>query len=296
MKGFLILALAMVAMCHDKNAPLITRDLIATLDITPKLWEHTTYEENIFKDWTVGQFEYTLGGQMVAPHYYDYIDYDSPVEAGNFDARTKWTQCEFTIRNQEQCGSCWDFSATEVLQDRLCINDGFHTLLGPQYQLDCDGEDYGCQGGYVTRDFDFLYKVGAVTETCDPYLAKDTGSCPTKCKDGKPMVHYKCKTPEFKIRSITTMQATIEQFGPLQTGFSVYSDFSAYKSGIYHHTSGYYRGGHAVKVIGFGETSGVKYWLVANSWGTAWGMSGFFMIQQGDCGIDSVMTGCGQHA
>ena len=30
-------------------------------------------------------------------------------------------------------------------------------------------------------------------------------------------------------------------------------------------------GGHAIKIIGFGEEGGTKYWLVANSWNDEWG-------------------------
>jgi cathepsin B len=48
-------------------------------------------------------------------------------------------------------------------------------------------------------------------------------------------------------------------------------------------------GGHAVKVLGWGNEGGVDYWLCANSWSADWGMEGFFKIKMGDCGIDSAM-------
>jgi len=51
-----------------------------------------------------------------------------------------------------------------------------------------------------------------------------------------------------------------------------------YKSGVYAHTTGRRLGGHAVKLIGYGEENGVKYWLCANSWGKSWGSNGFFKI------------------
>ena len=62
----------------------------------------------------------------------------------------------------------------------------------------------------------------------------------------------------------------------------VYSDFPAYKSGIYAHSNGTLLGGHAVKVIGWGTEAGVDYWTVANSWNTWWGEEGFFRIVRGD--------------
>jgi cathepsin B len=38
---------------------------------------------------------------------------------------------------------------------------------------------------------------------------------------------------------------------------------------------------HAVRIIGWGQDSGVPYWLVANTWGKNWGMEGFFKILRG---------------
>ncbi len=52
-------------------------------------------------------------------------------------------------------------------------------------------------------------------------------------------------------------------------------------AGIYEHKKGYYMGGHAVKVVGWGIFNGTKYWHVANSWGTDWGEDGFFRIKRG---------------
>ena len=75
--------------------------------------------------------------------------------------------------------------------------------------------------------------------------------------------------------------------GPVNGAFSVYQDFYNYKSGIYSYVSGTYVGGHAVRMIGWGQTNGVNYWLVANSWGTWWGNKGYFMIQMGQLGIEN---------
>lgn len=90
--------------------------------------------------------------------------------------------------------------------------------------------------------------------------------------------------------------------------------------GVYHHVSGEELGGHAVKMVGWGEENGVPYWLIANSWNNDWyvqihillhfaylcyffmqiiiyllliiifrGDGGFFKIRRGhdECGIES---------
>ena len=45
-------------------------------------------------------------------------------------------------------------------------------------------------------------------------------------------------------------------------------------------------GGHAIKIIGWGNDNGIDYWLCVNSWGDSWGDKGTFKIKQGNCGID----------
>jgi cathepsin B len=80
----------------------------------------------------------------------------------------------------------------------------------------------------------------------------------------------------------------------METAFDVYMDFFNYQSGVYVQTSDQLDGGHAVKMLGWGfdAPSGLNYWLCANSWGTSWGMEGFFKIAWGQCGIDSTVYAC----
>jgi len=54
-----------------------------------------------------------------------------------------------------------------------------------------------------------------------------------------------------------------------------------YASGVYYHRTGGVMGGHAVKILGWGHdtTSGLDYWLCANSWNTSWGEKGYFKIK-----------------
>jgi len=80
--------------------------------------------------------------------------------------------------------------------------------------------------------------------------------------------------------------------GPVQVAFMVYKSFMSYKSGVY--SKSFWEllpeGGHAVKFTGWGTEDGTDYWLVANSWGTNWGLEGFFKIGRGSnaCGIETM--------
>ena len=47
---------------------------------------------------------------------------------------------------------------------------------------------------------------------------------------------------------------------------------------------------HAVVVVGYGTLDNVDYWIVRNSWGAQWGLSGYILMQRGInlCGIAEV--------
>ncbi len=215
----------------------------------------------------------------------------------DFDSRTQWGTCIHAIRNQAQCGSCWAFGASEVLSDRFCIksNKTINVVLSPQDMVSCDKAEFGCGGGYLSKSFAYLTSTGIVTDACVPYTS-GTGrvaACPTSCTGSGTWKKYKCKSyTTVNARTVATIQSDIYTNGPMETQFSVYQDFYNYKSGIYKHVSGSYLGGHAVKVIGWGVSSGVNYWICANSWGSYWGESGFFRIATGQCGIDSSAYSC----
>lgn len=61
------------------------------------------------------------------------------------------------------------------------------------------------------------------------------------------------------------------------------------RSGVYQHVTGKELGGHAIRILGWGEENGTPYWLIANSWNSDWGDNGYFKILRGSdhCGIES---------
>jgi cathepsin B len=68
-----------------------------------------------------------------------------------FDSRLQWKDCIHPIRNQEKCGSCWAFAASEAFSDRLCIasKSELNLIFSPESLVECDKSDFGCQGGQL---------------------------------------------------------------------------------------------------------------------------------------------------
>jgi len=206
----------------------------------------------------------------------------------DFDARTKFSSCIGAIRNQAKCGSCWAFGGAETLSDNLCIQ-GKHTgPLSAQDLVSCDTTDHGCNGGDLIDAWNRLSNVGIVSQECMPYTAGGgtVNACPIVCPSGSgDFTRFKCGQAANMLEDELAIKNGVYQMGAAETGFYVYEDFMSYKSGIYHHdntTSNMPLGGHAVKIVGWGQSGFTKYWLVANSWGSAWGMDGFFKIDMAD--------------
>lgn len=222
----------------------------------------------------------------------------------SFDARQKWPGCIGAVLDQGHCGSCWAFGACESLGDRFCIQTKGATniSLSEQLLVSCDDTNDGCDGGDLMTAWKYLVKDGTVTSACYPYdmgtcqhpgcSEWNTPTCNTTCQNGDPFAKYKYYAKDaYAISSkVEDIQTEIMTNGPVEVAFEVYSDFANYKSGVYIHTNGTLLGGHAVKNIGWGvSAAGVDYWIIQNSWNTAWGMDGYFLIRRGtdECGIES---------
>eukprot|EP00117_Sycon_ciliatum_P043754 scpid45235/ scgid31639/ Cathepsin B-like cysteine proteinase; Antigen Sm31 len=209
----------------------------------------------------------------------------------SFDSRKQWKGCVHPIRNQGHCGSCWAFSATESLSDRLCIasESKVNVVLSPEYLVECDTTCHGCGGGWLIPAWDFMETKGVPIDACYPYAAFNgsAGHCQPRCtaKTTESFKRYKAKPKSTQVfKTVEEMQESIMKYGPIQAGFTVFSDFMTYKSGVYKHTAGFVLGGHGIKIVGWGvqPTTEEKYWIVANSWGSDWGeLGGYFWFERG---------------
>ncbi|GMT10913.1 hypothetical protein PFISCL1PPCAC_2210, partial [Pristionchus fissidentatus] len=247
-----------------------------------------------------------------------------------FDARDAWSGCSAigTIRDQSSCGSCWAMATGEIISDRICIASGGSQqfMISSDDIMSCCGFTCGsgCGGGNPLAAMKFYVSHGVVTGSnyeqhagCMPYPFEPcehhnnntrftpcdnepdfkTPTCTKTCQAGYPLTYTQDKhfgkSAYGVARKVADIQKEIFTNGPVVAAFNVYEDFEQYSSGIYVHTAGKYLGGHAVKVIGWGEENGTPYWLAVNSWNTDWGENGLFRIIRGvnEVGFEAQMVG-----
>eukprot|EP00003_Mantamonas_plastica_P022201 TRINITY_DN3728_c1_g2_i1.p1 TRINITY_DN3728_c1_g2~~TRINITY_DN3728_c1_g2_i1.p1 ORF type:complete len:205 (+),score=37.14 TRINITY_DN3728_c1_g2_i1:253-867(+) len=176
-----------------------------------------------------------------------------------------------------------------------CLQKTINVVLSPQDLVSCDHEMLGCDGGVPHLAMDYMEFHGIRTMECIPYHSGSSGkrgTCPHTCANATVSdKRYKVKMLSAKgLHTEEEIQTAIMTGGPVEGAFAVYADLMAYKSGVYKHTGGKFLGLHAIKMIGWGVSeTGVKFWRIANSWGTSFGLDGFFLMIRGenDCGIET---------
>ncbi len=285
----------------DSSAPIITREYVeqAKKELP---FETYDYEDNPFKDYSLDQLKRVFGVELPSDKEPSLLA--MPVAWGNFkslpanyNTKAQYPNCNLPIRHQGNCGSCWAFAATGVLADRFCIQSGgkYKMHLSPQFMVSCDKGDGACKGGLPQNSWQFLQYTGVVTENCFPYQSANgyIPQCPywqVQCSDGTNFYKFKAKS-SYRYQSIEQALNNIMTNGPIETGFQVYQDFTQYKGGIYVQRSSVRVGGHAVKIVGWGNQSGINYWVVENSYGPTWGENGYFRIKMGECEFERELIG-----
>lgn len=240
-----------------------------------------------------------------------------------YDARLSYPDCKVIrlIRDQGDCRACWAFGAVGAISDRICIHTKTRVQVNISAQdlvtccANCGRNGNGCDAGDPKKAWEFYLNEGIVTgglygtkEGCSPYSFPPNNQqglsphkkgdppkapkCERSCKDGNNKTYAKEKHYAQEVYQLPNdekkIMAEIFYRGPVEALFTIYSDFYAYKRGVYQRKSNLVCANHAVRLIGWGTENNVKFWLAANSWNVNWGMKGFFKIRRGtnECGIE----------
>jgi len=265
----------------------------ANLDLIQQLNENSdngaTFALNKFADLTPQEFRSYYNGHVASGK----TDIEE-LELGQVDAPPTfdWISKGKTtpVKNQEQCGSCWAFSATENIESVWMIAKDLTPAtfkpLAPQQIVDCDKNDGGCNGGDTPTAYEYVIKAGGQdTEASYPYHAVNQ-ACQFKPADVEVKItSYKRITGEANMLDAT---ATVS---PLSICVDA-AQWQFYNSGVMTPSQCGTSLDHCVQIAGYDTSANPPYWNVRNSWGTDWGMAGFIRLEYGHntCGLADEAT------
>jgi hypothetical protein len=223
---------------------------------------------NVFADWTDEEISHLTDSipndATDSPLYETPTQYTIPAATTYTDFRSKMPP----IKNQGHCGSCWAFSAIDVV-DFL-----YGKSHSEQQLLDCSGEG-SCNGGNHESALKWLASHGATTERNYPYKGTD-GTC-KKFSGGDEVSNVKSVSATDAALASASSKRVVSISITIDKGSN--RDFHNYHAGIFdgkcQSSEG---GGHAIATVGVQK----DYFIVRNSWGTSFGIEGYVYMKRGD--------------
>jgi len=214
-----------------------------------------------------------------------------PQGPASWDWRTKGAVTQ--IKNQGQCGSCWSFSATGSGEGSHFLSGQALVALSEQQLVDCSGSygNQGCNGGLMDDAFQYMMKYGEDSEAAYPYTAQD-GYCQYSASGVVAKFNGYHDIPSG---SETDLYNAIWGVAPISVAIDAsHTSFQFYSSGVYYEPAcSSTQLDHGVLAIGFGASGSADYYIVKNSWGTDWGMSGYIWMSRNrnnNCGIATMSS------
>jgi len=269
-----------------------------------KLWDWTEKELQTLRGWDGSMKPSNGGKQSIRKH-------PSFLQQGDSELPKQklWSDLAMAkhVKNQGGCGSCWAVATATVLEAHTEIYNQKPRACSIQQIVDCTpnpkhcGGDGGCKGATAELAMEWVLKHGCTEQSELPYTGQD-GTCTmgSPALDMAAMLETSSTAggASFGMTGWETLPKNqyeplaraLAERGPVAVSVAASSWF-AYDSGVFNGCGKDVDIDHAVTAIGYGEESGVKYWVIQNSWGGDWGEAGHIRLERHDggdyCGMNN---------
>lgn len=215
--------------------------------------------------------------------------YSAPIQIikklpSKIDLRSKCPK----VYNQGALGSCTANAlsgAFEFVRKKQRLKDFMPSRLFLYYnERVMQGTVNSDSGAYIRDGIKSLNKSGICPEKEWPYIiSKFADKPPKKCYDDALKATIK-SYQRLTNTNLTQLQSCLSQGFPFVFGFTVYESFESQqvaRTGIMPMPKPQEKvlGGHAVMAVGYDDSKQAV--LVRNSWGTDWGIRGYFYMPYG---------------
>jgi cathepsin L len=137
------------------------------------------------------------------------------------------------IKDQDQCGSCWAFSAISAQESQYFIVNKVLTSLSEQNLVDCATSCSGCNGGWPSSAYTYVISKQSGkfhTESAYPYTARD-GSCKYSASGATSLIKSYSSISSGSETALLNACYTIR---PVSVAIDAsHNSFQLYKSGVY---------------------------------------------------------------
>jgi hypothetical protein len=192
------------------------------------------------------------------------------------------------VRDQGQCGKCWDDSMCGVLDSAFIMAGWFKAdgslTTSAQYVMDC-GNNGGCNGDDASTVSAMALSTGL--PTTQDYGADLVPAGAGSCKPTTGFKFWKIDTQGYVgqsdgIAPTQGIKNAIAAYGPISSAVDA-GGFGSYSSGIMQGDGNNID--HDVSIIGWKTVNNVTIWLVKNQWSTDFGEQGYCWIPEGKWSI-----------
>jgi len=186
-----------------------------------------------------------------------------------------WYSYTTDIKDQGQCGSCWAFAGVAIVETLNKAYGGDLRQMSEQEIVDCNSSGSECNGGWYTTVWDYVKSSNRLAYKSSYDYQGVKGSCSSGSTTNA--LQYSLNSYDGSGGSTEAdLVSDLYSYGPVAIAVRCSTNFYSYSSGVFNEDVAS-SVDHAVVAIGYAS----NYFLVRNSWGTSWGVSGHIYLGRG---------------